>query len=63
MNDMKRWEAHEDLLLGRLWNEGVSTIMIARRIKRTKNSIIGRAHRLKLEPRRSPIKTQEFKSE
>lgn len=52
----ERWQNHEDLLLGKLWNDGLRTGLIADRMKRTKNSIIGRAHRLKLEPRKSPIK-------
>ena len=39
-----------------LWAEGHSAAEIARRMLRTKNSIVGRAHRMKLPARPSPIK-------
>jgi GcrA cell cycle regulator len=38
-----------------LWDDGVSSKAIGRIMGRTKNSILGCAHRLKLEPRPSPI--------
>lgn len=42
--------------LRKLWNEGHSTIEIARRLGTTKNSCLGKAHRLDLPSRPSPIK-------
>jgi len=41
--------------LGQLWDAGHSTPEIARRMGLTKNSIVGRAHRIGLEGRASPI--------
>ena len=38
-----------------LWAEGVSTAEIGRRLGASKNSIVGKAHRLHLPPRPSPI--------
>lgn len=45
----------EDAELTRLHAEGHSTAEIGRRMGRTKNSIIGRCHRLKLPKRGSPL--------
>lgn len=56
IGEFKGWD---DAQLGRLrelWNEGVSTSKIGQALGRTKNSIVGKAHRLGLEPRNSPIK-------
>ncbi len=39
-----------------LWGEGVSTAEIGRRIGVSKNAVVGKAHRLLLEPRPSPIR-------
>lgn len=50
------WTDERDATLGALWELGLSSAEIARRMDTTKNSIIGRAHRLGLEPRPSPIK-------
>ena len=44
--------------LKRLWAEGFSTAEIGRRLGMTKNAVIGKAHRLKLPPRSSPIRGQ-----
>src|ERR1035437_455761 len=41
--------------LGILWKEGHSTVEIGRRMLRSKNSIVGKAHRLELPERPSPI--------
>ncbi len=38
-----------------LWDEGVSTIEIGRRLDVTKNSVVGKVHRLGLPKRVSPI--------
>lgn len=42
--------------LGRLWREGLSTAEIGRRLGITKNAVVGKAHRLALAPRPSPVK-------
>jgi GcrA cell cycle regulator len=39
-----------------LWAEGHSTGEIGRRLNVSKNSVVGKAHRLNLPPRESPIK-------
>jgi GcrA cell cycle regulator len=48
----------QDLIddLGRLWAEGHSTAEIGRRLDLTKNAVVGKAHRLGLTPRPSPLK-------
>jgi len=40
-----------------LWNEGLSTSEIGRRLGVTKNSVVGKVHRLGLKKRASPIRT------
>ncbi len=42
--------------LRRLWDEGHSTAEIGRRLGVTKNAVIGKAHRLELPHRPSPIR-------
>lgn len=42
--------------LRELWASGMSTAAIAREMKTSKNSIVGKAHRLQLPSRPSPIK-------
>ena len=50
------WNDERVAKLVRLWNEGMSTPKIARLIPgSTKNGVIGKAHRLNLKPRPSPI--------
>lgn len=50
------WTDDELAELRRLWGDGLPTSEIARRIGRTKNSVVGKAHRLKLPGRESPIR-------
>lgn len=50
------WNGMAIELLKSLWLEGHSISEIGRRMGTTKNSIIGKVHRLGLEPRPSPIK-------
>src|SRR5260370_17736674 len=50
------WTQHLIDELGRLWKEGHSTAEIGRRLGLTKNAVVGKAHRLSLEPRPSPLK-------
>jgi GcrA cell cycle regulator len=42
--------------LGALWRQGLSTAEIGRRLGVTKNAVVGKAHRLALDPRPSPLK-------
>jgi len=54
MGDGSPWP-HRDPELRQLWTEGHSLNEIGRRMKLTKNTVMGRAHRLNLPPRPSPI--------
>lgn len=51
------WTTERENALRELWATGMSAAKIARRMGDglTRNSIIGKAHRLELEPRRSPV--------
>jgi GcrA cell cycle regulator len=49
------WTDDELRRLDALWNEGLSTAEIGRRLHRSKNSIVGKAHRRKLSARPTPI--------
>jgi GcrA cell cycle regulator len=42
-----------------LWAEGLSTAEIGRRLNISKNAVVGKAHRLNLPPRPSPIRRSE----
>jgi len=42
--------------LAHLWRQGYSTAEIGRRLGLTKNAVVGKAHRLELNPRPSPLK-------
>jgi GcrA cell cycle regulator len=42
--------------LSALWKEGLSTAEIGRRLNISKNAVVGKAHRLFLDPRPSPLK-------
>ncbi len=42
-----------------LWTEGLSTAEIGRRLCISKNAVVGKAHRLNLPPRPSPIRRLE----
>jgi GcrA cell cycle regulator len=50
------WTAERINMLSRLWEEGLSTAEIGRRLGLTKNAVIGKAHRLGLKGRPSPVK-------
>ena len=50
------WTPERIETLGRLWDEGLSTAEIGRRLGLSKNAVIGKAHRLALKPRPSPVK-------
>lgn len=53
---VRDWTPQELARLRSLWDEGLPTAEIARRMDRTKSSIVGRAHRMKLAARASPIR-------
>jgi|SRR5579864_4599991 len=50
------WNPERISQLTELWNQGLSTAEIGRRIGVTKNAVVGKAHRLLLTPRPSPLK-------
>ena len=50
------WSDEAILRLRALWGEGHSTAEIGRRLQITKNAVVGKAHRLKLSARPSPIR-------
>ena len=50
------WSPDRDELLRTMWDAGVSTSAIGVSLRCTKNSVIGRARRLKLAARLSPIR-------
>jgi GcrA cell cycle regulator len=54
-------EWSEDVIakLRALWAEGHSTAEIGRRLNISKNAVVGKAHRLNLPPRPSPIRRTE----
>lgn len=51
------WTEERVAELTRLWTEGLSTAEIGRRLGLTKNAVVGKAHRLALSPRPSPLKS------
>ena len=50
------WAVDQINKLKELWNLGLTTRQIANILKISKNSVIGKAHRLHLTPRARPIK-------
>ena len=50
------WDEETIRLLKDLWIQGLSTAEIGRRLGVSKNAIVGKAHRLELEARPSPIR-------
>ncbi len=53
---MTTWTPERVAEVTRLWNEGLTTAEIGKRIGVSKNAVVGKAHRLGLPPRPSPIK-------
>ena len=53
------WTTDKIKQLKKLWSKGKSTVEIAKELGMSKNSVIGKAHRLELEARPSPIKKKE----
>ncbi len=50
------WNDETIARLRELWAEGLSTAEIGRRMSVSKNAVVGKAHRLNLPPRPSPIR-------
>jgi len=50
------WNEETIARLRALWAEGLSTAEIGRRMAISKNAVVGKAHRLNLPPRPSPIR-------
>ena len=55
MSRLTRWTPERDARLTKLWNQGLTVAVIANLFGQTRNSIIGRAHRMMLAARPSPI--------
>lgn len=53
---MTIWTEERITEISRLWNEGLTTAEIGKNLGVSKNAVIGKAHRLGLPPRPSPIK-------
>ena len=53
---MTTWTPERIATVTRLWDEGLTTAEIGRAIGMSKNAIVGKAHRLQLPPRPSPIR-------
>lgn len=51
---LERWAPAMDAKLRALWATGIPASQIATKMHKTRNSVIGRAHRLKLARRRNP---------
>ena len=50
------WSEAKIAELKRLWSEGLSSAEIGRRLALSKNAVVGKAHRLDLPGRPSPIR-------
>ena len=57
------WTDEKVNSLKKLWAKGTSTAEIARRLGLSKNSIIGKVHRLNLDMRPSPLKKKSVVSQ
>ncbi len=55
------WTADKIKHLTKLWNKGKSTVDIARELGISKNAVVGKVHRLGLDARPSPIRTERKK--
>lgn len=58
MSGIEKWTSDMKDNLRRLWEEGHTTAEIGRRLNVSKNSIVGKAHRLDLIQRPSPIRAK-----
>jgi GcrA cell cycle regulator len=55
------WTPERIEILTQLWNEGIATSEIGRRLDVTKNAVVGKVHRLGLPKRQSPIQRKPAK--
>ncbi|MDP7344875.1 MAG: GcrA family cell cycle regulator, partial [Alphaproteobacteria bacterium] len=55
---MSTWTPERIAEVTRLWDEGLTTAEIGKLVGVTKNAVVGKAHRLGLPPRPSPIRRQ-----
>jgi hypothetical protein len=53
------WTQDEKEELVRLWQTELTTAEIGRRLSKPKNAVVGKANRMHLPPRESPIKTSK----
>ena len=53
---MSVWTPERIAEVTRLWGEGLTTAEIGKLVGVTKNAVVGKAHRLGLPPRPSPIR-------
>ena len=53
-----QWTSERIQTLIALWNEGLTTSEIGRRLGITKNAVVGKVHRLGLKKRASPIRSR-----
>ncbi|GBR51905.1 hypothetical protein AA106555_0726 [Neokomagataea thailandica NBRC 106555] len=53
------WTDETIARLRELWDQGLSTAEIGRQLEITKNAVVGKAHRLGLPPRPSPIRSRK----
>lgn len=58
-NQIIAWNPEQVAELRRLWDEGLSTRLIGLRMGVTKNAVIGKANRLGLSPRPTPIQRSQ----
>lgn len=56
------WTPDRVALLQKLWDEGKSTAEIGRQLGVTKNAVVGKAHRMGLPSRPSPISRRRLKA-
>ncbi len=59
MTFVGNWLETEDDALREMWAHGETANAIGRHLDRSKNSVIGRSHRLKLDARKSPIRPRD----
>jgi GcrA cell cycle regulator len=60
-DDTMGWNDEKIGRLKKLWSEGLTTGEIGKRLGVSKNAVVGKAHRLGLKGRPSPIKRQDVK--
>ena len=58
MSSISPWTSERIQSLIALWNEGLTTSEIGRRLGITKNAVVGKVHRLGLKKRASPIRSR-----